>query len=236
MANLTLGSDAYPKNFGIKNLGLGNEISPKNFGENLLDKSFLFGNPLGIYGQVSDPSEVVTIYFPGYFMELAKDHPDTPYYQEQAKIARFYEAILATSSVDSMANAAEDIFGENAEMVGEIELPPEVEYVLASWLAVSEDQSSESLKGGAVEELIGKTEAYKTKLRNIAWKEEAIKNHPIFNLSPEVKDYLETKGIDIALIQSPGFLGASSEKDLKQLIGSLNKYQEEFKLKKDEIV
>ena len=47
MANLTLGSDAYPKNFGMKNLGLGNEISPKKFGGNLLEKIFFIWKSFG---------------------------------------------------------------------------------------------------------------------------------------------------------------------------------------------
>ena len=229
MANLTLGSDAYPSNLGISNSIFSTGTYPKNFGVNILN------NALGIYGQVDDPRKVVTIYFPGYFLELKEGDPSIPYEQEQAKIARFYEAILSMASVDSMANAAKEIFGEDLDGVDEIELPPEVEYTLTSWLDVSNEQSSESLSSGAVKELLGGTEAYKTKLRNIAWKAEGIKNHPVFNLSPEVKDYLESKGLDLALIQSPAFLASTSEKDLKQLIRNLNKYQEEIKLKKDKV-
>jgi hypothetical protein len=88
---------------------------------------------------------------------LKEGDPSIPYEQEQAKKARFYEAILSMVSVDSMANAAKEIFGEDLDGVGEIELPPEVEYTLTSWLEVSDEQSSESLSTGVVKELLGKT-------------------------------------------------------------------------------
>ena len=177
-----------------------------------------------------NPDELVTIYFPGYFIELKKGDPSIPAEQEKAKIAMFREATLSVVDVGSMSEIAKEIFGDTTE--ASIELPAEIEYTLSSWLQVSNDQSAESLSSGAVKDLLGNTDAYKNKLSNIAWKAEAVKNHPALNLSQDVKDYLESKGIDLALIRSPKFLSSTSEKGLKGLISLLNKYQQEIKSKK----